>query len=387
MTLGSVSSSRACSLARPRPTSRRWWRSPRTVPRRPRPRPARRPGRARPRHVDWPSAATGSASRRRSCSSPQPTTEPPATRTRGVRAGRARRPRAAGTGTAAPPRPPAGRVRPRPCAAHGAAVGLGDAAAYHVCTPSSSAAQGDHQQRDQQRLRAAHHVVPGGQPDEVDVDAEVVVLRPGGDVAEVEEQRGDRSGRRDDAAADGQPPLDLATGCSAMSVYSLALGSGAIRVRRCSVGAAVGARRRCCRRGVVRAAAVSVRAVVRRASVPVGIDTRTGHRCVQVERQHGLAGNRRDEVVAAVVADRTAVDASAQRERVRRAVRVRAWDRCHGEVADPRVGREHEAGAGRSVVVTAGRRHGEHRPVRSRRPSRPPRSRAPGRRSRTGRSS
>jgi hypothetical protein len=37
--------------------------------------------------------------------------------------------------------------------------------------------QRDHQERDEQRLGTAHHIVPRAQADRVDVDPEVLVLR------------------------------------------------------------------------------------------------------------------------------------------------------------------------------------------------------------------
>ena len=74
---------------------------------------------------------------------------------------------------------------------------------------SGDGEQAQHQQRDQQGLRAAHHVVLRAQADCVDVDPEVFVLRTRGDIAEVEQQRGDQRHRRDDAGREADPALGL----------------------------------------------------------------------------------------------------------------------------------------------------------------------------------
>ena len=75
-----------------------------------------------------------------------------------------------------------------------------------------SPAECDREQRDQQRLGAAHDVVLGAQTCGVHVDAEVAVLRSRGDVAEVEEQRAEQGGRRDQSAADTHDLVDERVG-------------------------------------------------------------------------------------------------------------------------------------------------------------------------------
>ncbi len=54
---------------------------------------------------------------------------------------------------------------------------------------------------------AAHHVVASAESEGVDVDAEVGVLRSGGDIAEVEEQRAHECGGRDEAGRDRVPAI------------------------------------------------------------------------------------------------------------------------------------------------------------------------------------
>ena len=83
--------------------------------------------------------------------------------------------------------------------------------------------QREREQRHQQGLRAAHDVILGAEPDRVDVDTEVRVLRRRRDVPEVEQQRAEHGDRRGDRRPQADPLLELgATGpfcCHAGPAY------------------------------------------------------------------------------------------------------------------------------------------------------------------------
>ena len=99
---------------------------------------------------------------------------------------------------------------------------------------------------DEQRLRAAHDEGLGGQADGVDVEAEVEVLRPGRDVAEVEEQGAQGGGRGDDVAREAVDPVPrqpararrgLGSRSSVPPVVGLGSGPGpSVRSSRARVG-------------------------------------------------------------------------------------------------------------------------------------------------------